>query len=75
MNCVICKHGQTVPGRTTVTLDRDGVIVILKNVPAEICDTCGEYYLSEETTRVILESAEQAIAKGIDLEVRQYAAC
>ncbi|WP_374111749.1 type II toxin-antitoxin system MqsA family antitoxin [Phormidium yuhuli] len=75
MNCVICKHGHTVPGKTTVTLDRDGVIIILKNVPAEICDNCGEYYLSDETTRVILEVAEQAMAKGIDLEVRQYAAC
>ncbi|MFO8039316.1 MAG: type II toxin-antitoxin system MqsA family antitoxin [Sodalinema sp.] len=75
MNCVMCKHGQTVPGQTTVTLERDGVMVILKNVPAEICDNCGESYLSDETTRVILENAEEAIAKGIDLEIRHYAPC
>jgi hypothetical protein len=24
MKCVICKHGETRPGKTTVTLDRGG---------------------------------------------------
>ena len=47
MECVICKHGTTRSGFVTVTLDRDNCIVILKQVPADICQNCGEYYLSE----------------------------
>ena len=47
MRCVICKHGETQPGLVTVTLERDESIVIIKRVPAEVCDNCGEYYLSD----------------------------
>ena len=44
------------------------------NVPAEVCENCGEYYLSEQTTDFLLEQAENAIAHGTQLEVRQFAA-
>jgi hypothetical protein len=42
--------------------------------PCEICDTCGEYYLSEETTRRVLELAKNAIAQGAEIEALRYAA-
>lgn len=74
MRCVICKHGQTEAGFTTVTLDRENCIVIFKAVPAEICTTCGEYYLSERITDELLQRAEEAIANGTEVEIRRYAA-
>lgn len=74
MNCVICKQGQTHSGRVTVTLDRDGSIVIFKNVPAEVCENCGEYYLSDAVTGDILERAEEAVTSGAEVEIRRYAA-
>jgi YgiT-type zinc finger domain-containing protein len=74
MKCVICKHGETKPGLVTVTLDRDECIIVLKKVPAEICDNCGEYYLSDAVTEQVLEKAELAITKGAELEIIRYAA-
>ncbi|HEY8324639.1 MAG: type II toxin-antitoxin system MqsA family antitoxin [Ktedonobacterales bacterium] len=74
MTCVICKSGETAPGVTTVVLQRGETTIVIKLVPAEICDTCGEYYLSEETTRRVLELAENAIAQGAEIEVLRYAA-
>ena len=74
MNCVICKQGQTQPGFVTVTLDREGAIVVFKRVPAEICENCGEYYLNEEVTGELLERAEEAISSGAEVEIRRYAA-
>ncbi|MGJ3247684.1 MAG: type II toxin-antitoxin system MqsA family antitoxin [Elainellaceae cyanobacterium] len=74
MNCVICKQGQTHPGNVTVTLERDGAIVIFKGVPAEVCENCGEYYLSDAVTGDILERAEEAVASGSEVEIRRYAA-
>ncbi|WP_016951127.1 type II toxin-antitoxin system MqsA family antitoxin [Anabaena sp. PCC 7108] len=74
MKCVICKHGQTKPGLVTVTLERDECIIVLKKVPAEICDNCGEYYLSDTVTEQVLEKAELAITKGAELEIIRYAA-
>ncbi len=74
MTCVICKHGQTAPGQTTVTLQRGECVVIFKAVPAEICDNCGEYYLSEEVTGRLLERAEAAVQSGAEVEILRYAA-
>ncbi|MBE9156832.1 type II toxin-antitoxin system MqsA family antitoxin [Nodosilinea sp. LEGE 06152] len=74
MNCVICKQGQTKAGLVTVTLEREGAIVVFKRVPAEVCENCGEYYLGDEVTGKLLERAEEAIASGAEVEIRRYAA-
>jgi YgiT-type zinc finger domain-containing protein len=74
MKCVICKQGQTHSGMTTVSLGRGYTTVIIKDVPAEICENCGEYYLSEEVTEKIHDLAEQAIQRGAEIEVLCYAA-
>ena len=64
MKCVICKHGQTKPGLVTVTLERENSLVVIKKVPAEVCDNCGEYYLSDTITSQVLQRAEVAINNG-----------
>ncbi|MDZ7956333.1 MAG: type II toxin-antitoxin system MqsA family antitoxin [Aulosira sp. DedQUE10] len=74
MKCVICQHGETKPGLVTVTLERDECIIVLKKVPAEICDNCGEYYLSDAVTEQVLQKAESAINNGAELEIIRYAA-
>lgn len=74
MTCVICKAGETAPGMATVVLQRGEATIVIKGVPAEICDTCGEYYLSEETTRRVLALAEAAVARGAEIEVLRFAA-
>jgi YgiT-type zinc finger domain-containing protein len=74
MQCVICKHGNTQPGLVTVTLERDNTIVILKGVPAEVCNNCGEYYLSAAVTEQVLQRAEEAVNKGAEVEILRYAA-
>ncbi|MGK7878897.1 MAG: type II toxin-antitoxin system MqsA family antitoxin [Crocosphaera sp.] len=74
MECVICKHGKTHPGLVTVTLERDNCLVILKQVPADICDNCGEYYLSESVTEEVLNKAEDAVNKGAEVEIVRYVA-
>jgi len=55
MKCVICKHGETHPGEVTVTLPKNEATLIFKLVPAEVCENCGEYYLSEETTTKLMD--------------------
>lgn len=74
MKCVICKQGQTQPGLVTVTLERDESIVIIKKVPAEVCENCGEYYLSDAITEKVLERAEIAVNNGAEVEIIRYAA-
>jgi YgiT-type zinc finger domain-containing protein len=45
MKCVICKHGDTEPGRTTLTLTRDTLTLVVRNVPARVCANCGEAFV------------------------------
>jgi YgiT-type zinc finger domain-containing protein len=69
MKCTLCQVGTTEKGKATVTLERDGAIVLIKDVPAEVCTNCGHYYLSEEITRLVMEKGNEAIASGAELEV------
>lgn len=74
MICVICNHGTTQPGIVTVTLQRDDCVVILKGVPADVCENCGEYYLSDIVTEQVLQRAEMAVNNGAEVEIMRYAA-
>ena len=74
MKCVICREGQTTPGQTTVTLQRGESTIIFKNVPAEVCTNCGEYFLSESVTDQLLTRAEAAVQSGAELEILRFAA-
>ncbi|MCF8296132.1 MAG: type II toxin-antitoxin system MqsA family antitoxin [Melioribacteraceae bacterium] len=74
MKCQLCKNGKTEKGRVTVTLERGNTVVLIKNVPADICDNCGEFYLDEETTYNILCKAENAAQNNAEVEILQYAA-
>jgi YgiT-type zinc finger domain-containing protein len=74
MTCLFCRQGQTHPGRVAVVLQRDETVVIFKDVPADVCENCGEYYLSESITGELLERAEKAIQNGAEVEILRFAA-
>jgi len=74
MRCVICKEGNTASGQATVTLQRGDSTIIFKNVPAQVCANCGEYYLSESITDQLLTRAEAAVQSGAELEILRFAA-
>lgn len=74
MKCLICKTGETRPGTTTVTLEREDTIVVIKDVPAQVCDNCGEYYLEEDVSARIYALAEEAVKRKVEVEVLHYAA-
>jgi len=74
VNCVICKQGETRPGRTTVTLERRGATVVVRGVPAQVCNNCGEEYLDEQTTAVLMKTADAAAQAGVQVDVRDYVA-
>lgn len=74
MNCSICRQGETHPGLTTVILTRDDTTIVIKSVPADICDNCGEYYLDEVVSTKVLTQAERAVAAHAEVEIIRYAA-
>ncbi|MDO9036446.1 MAG: type II toxin-antitoxin system MqsA family antitoxin [Methanoregula sp.] len=72
MKCVVCKNGETKKGTTTVTFDRDGITLVVKEVPAQVCTNCGEDYVDGTVTREILSLAERMAKTGSQVDIRRY---
>lgn len=74
MNCALCKTGHTEPGKVTVSLTRGESVVVIREVPADVCVTCGEYFLSSDVAKKVLSRAEAAVSMGVEVEVIRYVA-
>jgi YgiT-type zinc finger domain-containing protein len=76
MNCTICRQSQTRPGKATVVQERGQTTVVIKDVPADICESCGEYCLTEELTEkvMVMVMAEEAVQNNVEVEVLRFAA-
>jgi len=72
MKCVICKHGQTVAGTSTVTFERGDSTVVFKKVPSQICENCGEAYIDGEISTELIAEADRIIRNGAEVDVRNY---
>jgi len=73
MRCVICKQADVEPGTATVTLERDGMTLVVKHVAARVCPNCGEEHVNEDAAARLVETAEQAARSGVQVDVREYA--
>ena len=69
---MICKHGETKKGTTTVTLEKDNSTIVFKEVPAQICDNCGEKYIDNSTTKGLLSNAREIVKNGAEVDIRKY---
>jgi YgiT-type zinc finger domain-containing protein len=74
MMCVVCKQGETRPGRTTMVLQRQGATVVINDVPAQVCENCGEEYVEELVADSVLASALASARAGVRVEIRDYVA-
>jgi YgiT-type zinc finger domain-containing protein len=74
MNCVICRTGSVKPGTTTFTVDKDGHTYVLRDVPARVCQQCGEPYFDAEVTQHVLAQVERASETGVQVAVLTYKA-
>lgn len=62
VNCVLCKAG-LIEGNVNHIIDLPEGIIIIKNVPANICTQCGEYYV-DTPIALKLESIIEEVKKN-----------
>jgi hypothetical protein len=55
------------------TLERRGAALVVRKVPALICDNCGEAYVSAEVTRALLQSTRDTLSPGVQVDIREFA--
>ncbi|MEP7136368.1 MAG: type II toxin-antitoxin system MqsA family antitoxin [Chloroflexota bacterium] len=72
MICLICRQAETVDGLTSVTFDRDEMRLVVKDVPAQVCPSCGEAYVEEDVAVQLLREADEMSAAGEVDSVIEY---
>lgn len=71
--CAVCNNGTVKRGTTTATFETDGTTVVVRNVPADVCDTCGEgYYDAVTTERLLALAAEAAGWSAAPVQICDY---
>ena len=66
--CPLCG-GSKQNGRTTFTADLQFGIVVVRNVPASVCEQCGADWLSDKTSSRIDKIIREAREKRYEFEV------
>jgi YgiT-type zinc finger domain-containing protein len=74
MNCPLCHQGALSPGTADHILSVDGTTLVVKDVPASICDTCGEPFFDAAVTQRLLDLARTAADEGVVVDVRRFVA-
>jgi YgiT-type zinc finger domain-containing protein len=74
MMCVVCKSGETSHGTQTITYERDGAVIVVQDVPAEVCSQCGAGYITGTTAVALDAQIDAAFRAGATLQIRHYAA-
>jgi YgiT-type zinc finger domain-containing protein len=72
MKCTTCKMGTTRKGKATITFDRKTSLVIIRDVPAHVCTTCGHCFLDTDITKRVLAISKAARQKNTEFEVIKY---
>ena len=57
MKCIFCKNGQTRPGSAGFVSTPPESAPVVKDVPAQVCDNCGQEYFDSETVMDLLEKS------------------
>jgi YgiT-type zinc finger domain-containing protein len=65
MICLVCHQAELVDGLTSVRLERGELRLVVSDVPARLCPSCGEAYLGEHTAIRLLQSAEDTRKAGM----------
>ena len=73
-SCVICDAGRLAPGVTAMVIVRPGVTLVIRGVPALVCDNCGEAYLTADTTDAVGAQVAAAAGDRVALGVLDFAA-
>jgi len=69
----MCK-GDLTDGTISYSADHNSQFLLLREVPALICNQCGEFYLDDETLARIEKIIESAKMNNVEIEVLKFAA-
>ena len=70
--CMYCKCKITIQSFTTHVVNYKNCIIIIKNVPCEECEQCGEKYYSDDVTERLESIVNKAKELASEVFVTDY---
>jgi YgiT-type zinc finger domain-containing protein len=65
MKCLVCKHERFKQGTTILPIERGNAILLITDIPARVCENCGEPYMNEETAQGVQDLANETLSGEI----------
>jgi YgiT-type zinc finger domain-containing protein len=72
MICLLCRQTEIIDGYTSVNFERGEMHLVITQVPARVCQSCGEAYVDETTASQLLRIAKDTAKAGVLEEEIQY---
>lgn len=67
MNCPVCKSNM-IKNKTLLTFNmKNDQILVIKDVPALVCEQCGEEFIDLETSRLVEKQVKKAVDDGLSM--------
>lgn len=70
--CPVCHGGHKQSGTTTFTVELGFGVVVVRDVPAQVCDLCGTDWLEDNVAEKLELIVEQARRKHPVVEVANW---
>ena len=70
--CPICHGGIKQPGTTTFTVDLGFGVVVVRKVPADVCDQCGSDWIDDNVAEKLEQIVDAARKKHPIVEVANW---
>ena len=69
--CSLCR-GSLQEGKVNHIVDLNDFIIIIKNVPAKVCNQCGEYYLDHKVAKEVEQIVENFRENAAEVVIVNY---
>lgn len=70
--CMLCKCDTVTQSTTTHVVNYKDSVIIIKNVPCEKCDQCGEIFYSDEVAEHLEQLVNEAKKLLLDVSIVDY---
>lgn len=69
MKCTSCKTGDLKPGTTVIPYVQGRINILVKDVPAMVCDQCGAWYVDPDNLESVREIIHREAESGHEVSV------
>ncbi len=70
--CMFCKCDTVTPNLTTHVVNYNGAIIVIKNVPCEECEQCGEKFYTDDVAENLEKMVNTAKQMMQEIAVLDY---